>query len=123
MPLFRVTAGFPSAADDFLEQPLDLHAYLIQNPPATFLKRVKGDSMEGAGIFSGDILIVDRSLSPESGKVVVVCREGQMLVKRFQKKKNGVLLVSENKAYPPISVSPQSDVTIWGVVTAVIHKP
>ncbi|PIR76730.1 MAG: peptidase S24 [Candidatus Magasanikbacteria bacterium CG10_big_fil_rev_8_21_14_0_10_42_10] len=123
-PLFDspVSAGFPSPADDYIEQDIDLHDYLVKNPPATFLVRAEGDSMEGAGIFSGDILIVDKSLSPQDGNVVIAVVDGDLTVKRLLKSKKGITLSPENEHYQPIHISDEQDITIWGVVTNVIHS-
>ncbi len=123
-PLFvtPVPAGFPSPADDYLENQLDLNKHLIQHPSATFFVRVAGDSMIGAGIYSGDILIVDRSLEPEDNKVVVVILDGEFTVKRLKKQKGKLLLVPENDAYQPISVDGDSEFEIWGTVTTVLHS-
>ena len=123
IPLFesRVQAGFPSPADDFSEGMLDLNSHLIKNKAATFFVRVTGDSMTGVGIFPGDILVVDRSLPQSEGKIVIAVLNGEMTVKRLKQKGDTVLLCSENDKYPPISVSQEEDLTIWGVVTNVIH--
>jgi len=122
-PLFvtPVPAGFPSPADDYLENQLDLNKYLIRHPAATFFVRVVGDSMIGAGIHSGDILIVDRSLEPEENKVVIVILNGEFAVKRLKKLKGKLLLVSENDAYQPVFVEDGAEFEIWGIVTTVIH--
>lgn len=123
-PLFvtPVPAGFPSPADDYLENQLDLNKHLIKHPAATFFVRVTGDSMIGAGIHSGDILIVDRSLDPEENKVVVVILDGEFTVKRLKKRKGKLLLVSENDAYQPISIEDEAEFEIWGIVTTVLHS-
>lgn len=125
LPLFssRVQAGFPSPADDHLDLPLDLSNYLTENKAATFLVRATGDSMLGAGIFSGDLLVVDRSKKPKYGNVVIAAVSGELTVKRYQFKNNTVYLVSENKKYPPIVIRDEDEFIIWGVVTFVIHKP
>lgn len=123
-PLFvtPVPAGFPSPADDYLENQLDLNKHLIKHPAATFFVRVTGDSMIGAGIHSGDILIVDRSLDPEENKVVVVILDGEFTVKRLKKRKGKLLLVPENDAYQPISIEDEAEFEIWGIVTTVLHS-
>ena len=123
-PMFDspVSAGFPSPADDYIEQDIDLHDYLVKNPPATFLVRAEGDSMEGAGIFSGDILIVDKSLSPLHGNVVIAVVDGDLTVKRLHKTTKGIILVPENDRYSPLHISNEEELTIWGVVTNVIHS-
>jgi DNA polymerase V len=121
--LFIVTvpAGFPSPAEDYAEGPLDLNRYLIHHPAATFFVRVKGDSMTGAGIFSGDLLIVDRALTPTSGSIVIAVVNGDLTVKRFHQAKGRITLLSENPAYCPIEIDHDTDFAIWGVVTKAIH--
>ena len=119
----KVEAGFPSPADDHLERSLDLNEHLVKNPAATFFVRVKGDSMRDAGISSGDILVVDRSVSPEDGQVVVAMLDGDFTVKRLRKRMGRVCLVAENNAYPPIEVGEDQELVVWGVVTFVIHQP
>ncbi|MBY0501386.1 MAG: translesion error-prone DNA polymerase V autoproteolytic subunit [Alphaproteobacteria bacterium] len=123
MPLFesRVQAGFPSPGDDFSEGTLDLNTYLIKHKAATFFVRVTGDSMIGAGIFPGDILIVDRSLTPTSGRVIIAVLNGEMTVKRLKKRGNKIWLCAENKNYPPLFIAEDEDFSIWGVVTNAIH--
>lgn len=124
IPLFctGVQAGFPSPADDHIEQQLDLNELMIQHPAATFFVRVEGDSMRDAGILSGDILVVDRSLEPTHGKIAIAIVNGEFTVKRIRLSKEGLYLVPENEAFPVIKISPESDFQIWGVVTYVIHK-
>ena len=127
MPLFAnaVQAGFPSPTEDFLEGRLDLNQHLIKNPPATFFVRVTGDSMINAGIHPGDILIVDRSLEPKSGKVIIAVINGELTVKRLcikPERTPPVHLLSENHKYPPLPVTEEMDFHVWGVVTNVIHK-
>ncbi len=117
-----VHAGFPSPADDFLEGHLDLNKYLINHPSATYYVRVKGESMINAGIHDGDLLIVDRSLEPRENKVVIAVVDGQLTVKRLKKLKNKqFVLVAENPDFPPIEVNEENNVSIWGIVTNVIH--
>jgi DNA polymerase V len=118
-----VQAGFPSPADDFIENQLDLNELMVPHPTSTFFVRVEGDSMRGAGINNGDILVVDRSLEPASGKIVVAIINGEFTVKRFITDPKGVYLVPENKNYPTLKIEPESDFQVWGVVTYVIHKP
>jgi len=124
LPLFlnAVSAGFPSPADDFIEARIDLNKQLVKHPTATFLVRVVGDSMINAGIRSDDILIVDRSIEPRSGQIVVAAINGELTVKRYHKTDEGVFLLPENENYPPISLSEYNDNIIWGVVTNMIHK-
>ena len=123
-PLYQqpVTAGFPSPAEDHIDSKLDLNRHYIKNPAATFYVRVDGDSMIGAGIHSGDLLIVDRSIEPVPGKVVIAVINGEHTVKRLRREGNHVLLVAENADYPPIMVSELQELHIWGVVTEVIHS-
>jgi DNA polymerase V len=122
-PLYAssVKAGFPSPAEDYAEQHLDLNNHLISHPAATFFLRVSGDSMINAGIFSGDLLIVDRSVEPTSGKVVIVAVNGELTVKRLQKTAQGVFLVAENSEYAPIELEASDQIQIWGVVIYTIH--
>jgi DNA polymerase V len=124
LPLFAVPvkAGFPSPADDFVEQNLDLNEYLIQHPAATFFVRVDGDSMVGAGIQKDDILIVDRALQPSNGKIVVAVLNGEFTVKRLRIRAEKTFLEAENPAYKPIEIRPELDFRVWGIVTYVIHK-
>ncbi|MFH7326602.1 LexA family protein [Desulfurivibrio sp. C05AmB] len=123
-PLFAggVSAGFPSPADDYIDSRLDLNDFLVKHPAATFFVRVAGDSMIGAGIHDGDILVVDRSLEPVSGKVVIAVVNGELTVKRLQQENGMVRLVAENPNYPPIELTEDTAGEIWGVVTSVIHS-
>ena len=116
-----VTAGFPSPADDYLESKLDLNDYLIKHPSATFFVRVVGDSMVNAGIHNNDIIIVDRSIKPKHGKIVVAALDGQMTVKRLYQRDKKVILLPENKLFKPIEISDSMEIVIWGVATNVIH--
>lgn len=122
-PLFcsRIPAGFPSPADDYIENSLDLNEYLVKHPAATFFVRVTGDSMTGAGINSGDILIVDRALTPVSGAVVVAALNGEFTVKRLVTAGGGISLLPENPAYKPVEITNGTEFEVWGVVTYVIH--
>jgi DNA polymerase V len=122
-PLYasKVSAGFPSPADDYLEANLNLNHHLIKHPAATFFLRVEGDSMIGAGIHSGDLLVVDRSLPPKEGKVVIAVINGELTVKRLTLKNGNPMLVPENRHYPNIEIKEEMNFTIWGVVTSVIH--
>jgi DNA polymerase V len=124
LPLFlgRVPAGFPSPADDFLEERLDLNKHLIKNQAATFFVRASGDSMIGAGIHNGDILVVDRSITPADRCVIVAVLSGEFTVKRLRKKGPRAFLYAENPNYKPVSIEDGMDFQVWGVVTNVIHK-
>jgi DNA polymerase V len=119
----KAAAGFPSPATDHIDQCLDLAQYLVLHPEATFFLRVKGDSMIGAGIHHGDLLIVDRSLEPVSGRVVVAALNGELTVKRLQRTGSRITLKAENPAYSDILVSGDHDLQIWGVVAHVVHTP
>ncbi len=123
LPLFtaRISAGFPSPADDYLDRKLDLNEYLIKHPAATFFVRVEGESMIDAGIHSGDILIVDRALEPADHKVVIAVLNGELTVKRIKKTRGKLCLIPDNSAYQPIEVTPEMNLEVWGVVTHVIH--
>jgi len=124
IPLYLSTirAGFPSPADDYLEKYLDLNEHLIKHPSATFFIRVKGDSMINAGIFSGDILIVDRSIRTYINRVVVAILNGEFTVKRLCKMNHKIVLAAENIDYSPIEITDESDFEVWGVVIHVIHR-
>jgi len=123
-PVFlgRLPAGFPSPADDYIEGKLDLNRHLIKHPAATFFVRVTGDSMIGAGIHSGDLLVVDRSLEAADRHVVVAVLDGELTVKRLFKQQGVLRLLPENLNYQPIEISGQHTFEIWGVVTSVIHS-
>ncbi len=117
----RPAAGFPAPGDDQVEKCLDLNDLLIDHPESTFFVRVEGDSMEGAGIFSGDILVIDRSLQVRSGDIVVAAVFGEMLVKRFLLERGVCKLVSENDSYPPIVLEDEAACFVWGVVTGSVR--
>jgi DNA polymerase V len=124
LPLFldAISAGFPSPAEDEIEEKLDLNELLIKHPSATFFLRVAGSSMIKAGIHPNDILIVDRSLEPANGKIVIASVNGELTVKRLRWVGDTIQLVAENDAYPPITINDEEiDFRIWGVVTNVIH--
>lgn len=118
----RVAAGFPSPADDHLEGPLDLNAHLVAHPAATFVVRVEGDSMVGAGIRDGDLLVVDRAREAKSGSIVVAVVDGALTVKRLRVGREGVRLEAENPAYPPIAVRAGEELVVWGVVAHAIRS-
>jgi DNA polymerase V len=123
IPLYgtKIRAGFPSPADDYIEAELDLNQLLIKNPPATFMLRVEGDSMTGAGIFQGDTIVVDRSLNPKHGNVVVAAIDGQLTVKRLYKRNGRTRLDAENSSFAPIELQDGQELIIFGVVTSCIH--
>lgn len=122
LPLYAspVEAGFPSPADDYLETVLDINEYLVQRPAATFMVRVQGDSMREAGILDGSILVVDSSIEPQNGMIVLAIVDNEFTVKRLLKVKNTWVLRPENPGYSEIKVTPNTE--IRGVVTASIHK-
>lgn len=125
LPLFihSVPAGFPSPADDYLDRSLDLNTHLIKHPAATYLARAKGDSMEGCGIFDGDLLIIDRSIEAQHGQIIIAALDGQLTCKILDTKQQS--LISANKNYSPIRISEFSDLIIEGVVIHSIrhHQP
>ncbi len=114
--------GFGAAADDYAERGIDLNEQLIGNKTATFFMRVNSDAMIGAGIFNGDVIIVDRSLEAKSGNVVVAVLSGEMLVRRLERSFHKVRLLPETKKLAPIDVDPYTEFSVWGVVTYVIHR-
>ncbi len=122
IPLFmeRVSAGFPSPAQDYVEQALDLNELCIKHPAATFFVRVEGDSMYDAGIYSNDVLVVDRSIQAEHGDIVIASLHGELTVKELQLKPV-VRLVPRNKNYQPIVIQEDSELDIFGVVTSVVR--
>ena len=122
-PLFLVpvSAGFPSPADDYLEDQLDLNQHLIKHEAATFFVKVRGDSMIGAGIHSGDLLIVDRALEPVDRSVVIAVVNGELTVKRMCRRNGQLMLVPDNGDYEPLQITECTDFEVWGVVTHVIH--
>lgn len=122
-PLFLVpvSAGFPSPADDYLEGKLDLNQHLIKHEAATFFVKVRGDSMIGSGIHSGDLLIVDRALEPADKSVVIAVVNGELTVKRICKRDGHLMLVPDNGNYEPLHITECTNFEVWGVVTRVIH--
>ena len=114
--------GFGAAADDYMERGIDLNEQLIHNKPATYFLRMKGDAMQEAGIFDGDVLIVDRSLKQANGKIIVAVLNGELLVRRFLKNFSSAFLIPENQRYKTINLAEFGDFTVWGVVTYYIHS-
>ena len=114
--------GFGAAADDYMERGIDLNEQLIRNKPATFFMRVSGSSMINAGIYDGDIVIVDRSLKPQTGKIVIAVIDGEMLIRRYEKTMNSLRLIPETTKLSPIDISEFMDFKIWGVVSYVIRN-
>ena len=125
LPLYgsKVQAGVPTAADDYVEDRIDLNEYLIKHPGDTFFVKVAGESMIGAGIFPNDILVVDRSIQARNGQVVVAAIDGELTVKRLSIQSNKILLLPENEKFSPIDITGHSELVIWGQVTSVIHYP
>ncbi|PSR53259.1 peptidase S24 [Adhaeribacter arboris] len=125
IPFFScyISAGFPSPADDYLEDRINLNSYLIQNPTSTYMMRVKGNSMQDANIHEGDILVIDKSLKPNDGVPVVCFLDGEFTVKTFRKINNKLYLEPANPAYKPIEITDDMDMRVWGVVAWVLHKP
>jgi len=117
-----VAAGFPSPADNYVDKKLDLNEHLILNKAATFFLIAKGDSMIDAGIHSGDLLIVDKSLEAKDGKVVIAVFEGEFTVKRLRTENGKLYLDPENEKYLSVEIKEENDFQVWGVVTNVIHK-
>ena len=124
IPLYssRPSAGFPAPGDDQVERVLDINDLVVQNPSSTFFVRVEGDSMIGAGIFSGDVLVIDRSKDAKEGVIVVAAVNGEMVVKRLSLTHEGMVLVSENEEYAPIVVGEDEDCTVWGVVVGSVRQ-
>ena len=120
--LVPVSAGYPSPADDYLDGSLDLNQHLIQHPTATFFVRVAGESMREAGIHSGDVLIVDRALTPTDGSVVIAVVNSELTVKRLSKQRGKLVLMPANQQYPPLPITKATAFEVWGVVTYVIHR-
>ena len=125
LPLYtaQVPAGFPSPGEDHVDQSLDLNEHLIRHPAATFYARAKGDSMLGAGIHDGDLLVVDRAVEARDGSVIIAAVDGELTVKRFRHRAGRVALMPDNNRYPAIVITDQTDFKVWGVVIHVIHKP
>jgi DNA polymerase V len=123
-PLFAhsVRAGFPSPADDYVAEALDLNEHLISHKEATFFLRAKGHSMTGAGIHDGDLLIVDRSLTASHRCVVIAVVDGEFTVKRLFKRGGKIRLTAENPDFAPIEFNEGQELQIWGVVTSVVHR-
>jgi DNA polymerase V len=124
LPMYTtpVSAGFPSPADDYIDRKLDLNEFLISHPAATFFMRVEGSSMIDAGIHSGDILVVDRSLEPSDNRIIIAALNGELTVKRVKRIGSRLYLAPENRDFEPIEVAPGMQFEVWGVVTCVLHQ-
>ena len=117
----KVECGFPSPADDYLDRPLDFNDLIIENPAATFAIRVNGESMSGAGIFSGDIAVVDRARSAVDQTIVLALLDGEFTIKRFRKKGARIWLQAEHPSFPDIEITEGMTFEVWGVVTRVVR--
>lgn len=115
-----ISAGFPSPALDFIDLSIDMNKHLVKHPSATYYGRVSGNSMKDAGIFDGDLLVIDKSLEAEDNKIAVCYIDGEFTVKRIRKEKSCLWLIPENESYAPIQVTEENDFLIWGIVTHVI---
>ena len=112
-----ICAGFPSPAQDYVEGGIDLNRELVKNPAATFFGRVKGDSMTGAGLDDGDLIVIDKSLQASEGDIAVCFVDGEFTLKRIHIEKDVMWLVPENPKYKKIKVTPDQNFMVWGVVT------
>jgi len=119
---YSVRAGFPSPADDYVAETLDLNEHLISHKEATFFLRAKGHSMTGAGIHDGDLLVVDRSLAPTHRSVIIAVVDGEFTVKRLYKRGGKIRLMAENPEFAPIEFNEGQELQVWGIVTSVVHR-
>ena len=117
-----ISAGFPSPADDFKEIRISLDKEIVRNEEATFYARVDGDSMHGAGLSDGDLIVIDRSEEPKNGSIAVCFLDGEFTVKRLKLKNQEVYLMPENSRYSPIKIDDGNELSIWGIVTYVVKK-
>ncbi len=124
IPLYacRVSAGYPTSADDYIDHAIYLDKDLVKHPTSTFLVIASGESMINAGIHSGDMLVVDKQITPTHGSIVIAAVDGDLTVKRLSLQENKMQLLPENEAFKPIPITPEQHVVIWGVVTFVIAK-
>jgi DNA polymerase V len=124
VPLYssRPSAGFPAPGDDQVEKILDINDLVVKNPASTFFVRVEGDSMVGAGIFSGDVLVIDRSREVHEGAIVVAAVNGELVVKRLSYQEGTQVLLSENDAYAPIVIGDGEECFVWGVVVGSVRQ-
>ena len=123
LPFFsaKISAGFPSPADDHVERKLDLHELLVEHEAATFFVEVEGTSMIDANIHPGDILIVDKALTPKNNSIIIAILNGEFTVKRIKMEGSSITLMPENPKYKPLPITKDMDFEIWGVVTYTIH--
>ena len=117
-----IAAGFPSPADDFKESKISIDQEVVKNESATFYARVVGQSMQGAGLDDGDLIVIDRSQEPDNGKIAVCYVDGEFTVKRLKVENECIYLMAENKKYKALKVTEENQLIIWGVVTYVIKK-
>ena len=117
-----VSAGFPSPAEDYTETGIDINKYLIKNPISTFFLRVSGNSMNNAGIYNNDLLIIDRSINPNPGHIVVALLDGEFTLKRLIKEEDNYYLKADKENYPAINLFEYIDIQIWGVAIYSIHE-
>jgi DNA polymerase V len=124
LPLFshKVPAGFPSPADDYIQGRLSLDEHLVRHKDSTFFVRAKGNSMVGAGIFDNDLLVVDKSLIPVSGNIVIAVIDGELTVKRLIKRDGKIILKPENPRFNEIELQDGQELQVWGVVTSTVKK-
>lgn len=124
VPLYlsAVKAGWPSPAEDYIDEQINLHELVVRNPPATFFLRASGDSMLGVGIHDGDLLVVDRSAEALHNRVVIAALDGELLVKKLVQRGRKAFLAPANPDYPEIEITNREYVYIWGVVTYVLHR-
>lgn len=120
--LSPVNAGWPSAAEDYIDGQINLHELVVRNPAATFFLHASGDSMIGVGIHDGDLLVVDRSLEASHNRVVIAALDGELLVKKLCRRDGRVFLQSANPDYPEFDITEREYAHIWGVVSHVLHK-
>jgi len=113
--------GFGAAADDYMERGIDLNEQLIRNKPATFFFRMNSEALQEAGIFPGDVLIVDRSIPAQSGKVIIAVVNGEMMVRRLMQQRGQTWLTADNKKMPAMPILPEHELIVWGVVVYAIH--
>jgi DNA polymerase V len=117
-----ISAGFPSPAMDFIDLTIDMNKHLIKHPSSTFYGRVKGVSMKNVGIYDGDLLVIDKSITPTNDKIAVCYIDGEFTVKRIKIKNECIWLIPENETYQPIKVTEENDFIIWGIVTYVVKS-
>ena len=117
-----IPAGWPSPSDDYIEGELDLQQLVVKNPPWTYFLRAMGHSMQGAGIYDGDILVVDRSLDAANNRIVIAAIDGELTIKRLHYRGKRIFLAPENPEYEEIEITGNPEAYIWGVVTYNLHK-